>query len=229
MLKNQHLSFNFSLFLSDWTVLITHSLGKEIGGDLGNTTFQKGDPFLQWVFSLGKSLEKNYSQHQPQLPHKASTSWQQPPIRNLIVFIISPSLWGCPLCEMEQREGLPELITPAGGWAQVCSCSTFVPAPWETQQAEFGPMESHRSGMLWYQDCRLIVLPRHNKKELFHGGGIWGAHVWSSWWATLFLHLPRLAGLWNAHKNTPHFLPLLQGQQKTLISSHAIKTNGCHM
>lgn len=147
-------------------------MGKEIGSDLVNMTFQKGDLFLPWVFSLGKSLGKNYSQHQPQLPHNASTYWQQCPIRNLVVFIASPPLWGCPLCQMEQKEGLPELVTSAGGWAQVCSCSSLVPAPCETQQAEFGPTEFCRSGMLSYQDCRLIALPRHNKKELFHGGGI---------------------------------------------------------
>lgn len=148
-------------------------MGKEIGSDLANTTFQKGDLFLLWVFSSGKSLGKNYSQHQPQLPHNTPAHWQQPPIRNLVVLLFFLQFWGCPLCEMEQREGLPELITSAGGWAQVCSCSTLVPAPWETHnRRNLAPVEFCRSGMSWYQDCRLTALPRHNKKELFHGGGI---------------------------------------------------------
>lgn len=158
MLKNQHLSLNFSLSLSNWTVLVTQSLGKEIGSDLANTTFQKGDFFLLWVFSLGKSLGKNYSQHQPQLPHNAPTHWQQPPIRNLVVFIISPALLGLPSVWDGAERGSPRArnicrrVGTGVFLLHTCSCSLG-----DTQQAEFRP-----HGILQEWDVMVPGLQAHS-------------------------------------------------------------------
>lgn len=125
--------------------------------------------FSAWANLLGK-ITANTS---PNCPITLQHTGNNLPLETSLYLLFFLQFWGCRLCEMEQREGLPELVTSAGGWAQVCSCSTLVPAPWETHNRQnLAPVEFCRSWMSWYQDCRLTALPRHNKKELFHGGGI---------------------------------------------------------
>lgn len=67
MLKNQHFSSIFHCLLATEQFWLHTALGKEmIGSDLEKLTSQKGELFLLRVFSLDRSLGKNYSQRQPQ-------------------------------------------------------------------------------------------------------------------------------------------------------------------
>lgn len=93
--------------------MVTLALGKEIGSDVENLTFQEGDLFSAQSFQFGQiSWEKSEATPAPgKLSLNATSSRRQPSIRNLGVFIF--------------LQLLRELVTSAEGLPQMCYCFTL--------------------------------------------------------------------------------------------------------
>lgn len=131
--------------------------------------FQKGELFLLRVFSLDRPLGKNYSQRQPQTscPLMLRHAGNNLPLETSMYLLLL--LFGTALCYALYKHGTERGFPRAQNICRrvgtgvvllhTCCCST-----WDIR-AESGPTEFHRSEKLSYQDCRLVTLPRHNKKR----------------------------------------------------------------